>query len=168
MRKSVTISKYEIEWQILRSSLKGKFNDNLELKLEKVFDYYNQTSTLDRWERVVNWLEGFQRAIKDLIKRQRIQEEINFYKSLQPKEEKSLTIQEQDFKKYSLKERVDLWKDLFNTNKKWLMNGYFHKECNLFLDSLFSSFEIEVKPSYQKLLILRGLKPKINNHNFFF
>jgi hydroxymethylpyrimidine pyrophosphatase-like HAD family hydrolase len=133
-----------------------------------VFDYYNQTSTLDRWERVVNWLEGFQRAIKDLIKRQRIQEEINFYKSLQPKEEKSLTIQEQDFKKYSLKERVDLWKDLFNTNKKWLMNGYFHKECNLFLDSLFSSFEIEVKPSYQKLLILRGLKPKINNHNFFF
>ena len=168
MRKSVTISKYEIEWQILRSSLKGKFNDNLELKLEKVFDYYNQTSTLDRWERVVNWLEGFQRAIKDLIKRQRIQEEINFYKSLQPKEEKSLTIQEQDFKKYSLKERVDLWKDLFNTNKKLLMNGYFHKECNLFLDSLFSSFEIEVKPSYQKLLILRGLKPKINNHNFFF
>ena len=57
MRKSKDITKYNADWQIVRSSIKGsKFG--LEEKLSKVKNYFNSSKSEDRWERAVNWCEG--------------------------------------------------------------------------------------------------------------
>ena len=57
MRKSKDITKYNADWQIVRSSIKGsKFS--LEEKLSKVKRYFDNNRSEDRWERCVNWCEG--------------------------------------------------------------------------------------------------------------
>jgi len=48
MRKSENISKYTIEWQVLRVSLKNKYNDDLVYKLSIVKNYFNKTKSYDR------------------------------------------------------------------------------------------------------------------------
>ena len=69
MKKSVDVTKYEIHWQILRVSLKGILNDNLQLKVAKAFSYYQEKPSRDRYERVANWLEGLYKGFKDDNKR---------------------------------------------------------------------------------------------------
>jgi len=178
MRKSVDVTKYEIDWQILRSSVKGKFNDNLSLKFDKVRSYFEQTYSYDRWERCVNWLEGLEKGMKDDCKKFLILEEINQYKSIKPIKRESIIINQQknEIIKYDFQSRYILWKDLFLTNAKWLENGYFHKECNLFIDCLYSVFKnlneihlIDTKYNLKNLIQLRCKCSGIpNKHQFFF
>ena len=75
-----------------------------------------------------------------------------------------------------LKERLRLWKDLFNRNKKWLQKGYVHKEHNHFMDLLYDVFvengeDQQLPPNYS-FKELRKLREdavgKENTHKFFF
>jgi hypothetical protein len=177
MKKSADITKYDLRWQVLRSSLKGKFNDNLTLKLKKVSDYLNEDKSKDRWERVYNWCEGLLKGIKASASQENLQSLLSYMDFLDnnkheyKESEKGLSIQE-SFHLYSQIELVLLLKDLFKTNKGWLEKGYFHKECNCFMDQLYEVVEESlIKDSFSKksLLLLRAKSLHVTNkHGFFF
>jgi len=174
MRKSKDISKYNADWQIVRSSIKGsKFR--LEEKLSKVKKYFDYNRSEDRWERCVNWCEGLimgYKASKNLDAIDRIIEEIESYgdRSLYEKENNNI---ENDILllEYSYGERLILWKDMYNTNTKWLKKGYYHKECNEFMNSMvriFNKFGEDIW-RYNILLDLREESKRLENtHKFFF
>jgi len=175
MRKSENISKYTIEWQVLRVSLKNKYNDDLVYKLSIVKNYFNKTKSYDRWERVYNWLEGLERGFKTHSKFHEIsiiKSELNYYNEHKP-DKNYISNEDNSFKDYDLVILQKLWKDLFKTNKNWLDNGYFHKECNDFIDKLYEYLKNKVifddKYSYQCLQALRSKSLFIHNkHKFFF
>lgn len=182
MKKTSNITKYDMDWQVVRSKVKGS-KTPLEEKLSIVSEYFDKFETLDALERVVNWLEGLAlgyKAANNLNAIQRIKEEIISYEQLEkdlPKEE--LTTSDDNIEKmlnYSFEERYNLWTDLFKRNQKWLEKGYFQKEINSFMDNLYQTFilndeenKIKSNYSFSKLEDLRldaAVKP--NTHNFFF
>jgi hypothetical protein len=69
MRKTFGITKYESRWQLLRASIKGKYNDDLSYKFSLVLSYFKEDLSYNRWERVFNWTEGLLRGLKDEDKR---------------------------------------------------------------------------------------------------
>jgi len=174
MRKSKDISKYNADWQIVRSSIKGsKFR--LEEKLSKVKKYFDYNRSEDRWERCVNWCEGLimgYKASKNLDAIDKIIEEIKSYgdRSLYEKENNN-TENDILLLEYSYGERLILWKDMYNTNTKWLKKGYYHKECNEFMNSMvriFNKFGEDIW-RYNILLDLREESKRLENtHKFFF
>lgn len=176
MRKSKDISKYEIEWQVLRSSLKGKLNDDIETKLSKAECYFEKTFSSDRHERVLNWMEGLLMGFKATGKSPSLLvEQILYYKSmdnLRPALAIDIQQQEEVLDLFSDEEIVNLWTDLCKTNEKWLKKGYFHKECNAFLDWLYSrkkNILNKCRFSYNDLLSLRNNSRGVKNtHQFFF
>lgn len=170
MRKSVGITKYELQWQLLRSSIKGKDNNSEEdllSKFSQVRIYFEQSKTYDRWERVYNWLEGLHRGFhkKGDFFLNLVESELVYYKSIEPQKQTSIDCENSlsTLLFACFGERKVLWDDLFKTNKNWLEKGYFHKECNDFLDFLYQSFEIKgethlLKFNKADLLILRENK----------
>lgn len=178
MKKTKNITKYEIEWQILRSSIKGQHNKEIELKLQIVYSYYEKTCSYDRWERVVNWLEGLQkgfRSAKDESSIDRIEAELQLYKTLTPLKALSVTQESQadQLSTYTEDQVTRLWKDLFKTNENWLLKGYHHRECNDFLDWIQENRQeiksIKGRFSVENLRFLRVQKKRLKNtHKFFF
>lgn len=182
MKKTEGITKYEVQWQLIRSSIKGSGTE-LESKLEEVRAYYLETGTYDRWERVYNWLEGIfmgYRASKSIANIQRVKDEMVWYDN----EKKHVNIQRsygvdkknqlERLEGASLKSATVLWKDLFRTNSKWLKKGYYHQGCNDFMDWLWDNRqdimgEVNYKYSMDWLVELRRHSKKSeNNHKFFF
>ena len=173
MRKSKNITKYNADWQIVRSSIKGsKFS--LEEKLYKVWNYFSSNESEDRWERCVNWCEGLimgYKASKNADAINRIMEEIESYgdRSLynrEVSEDNNLLLE-----KYDYSERLLLWKDLYKTNTKWLKKGYYHKECNEFMDDMVNVFMRNREDiwRFDNLLELREESKNLENtHKFFF
>lgn len=179
MRKTKEISKYELEWQMVRVKVKGALNDKntLHEKFKIIRNYFQETYTYDRWERSYNWLEGFYRGIKRFSCESillLIEDEFAYYNANKPQ----INVINKNFNKtfndYDITLRWKLYKDLFNTNKKWLQGGYFHKECNGFIDELYNSFledSIQIKQNYsfEYLLQLRSNSFKtLKTHKFFF
>ena len=174
MRKSKDITKYNADWQIVRSSIKGsKFG--LNEKLIKVKDYFNGNKSVDRWERCVNWCEGLimgYKAAKNFEAIDIILSEIDTYGSrdLYSKENRDINNKEL-LVNYSYSERLILWKDMYNTNTKWLKKGYYHNECNVFMDCMIEVFNKNNEEiwRYDKLIGFRNDSKKIDNtHKFFF
>lgn len=181
MRKTEGVTKYELQWQLLRSSIKGKDNSSesaLTSKFTQVKSYFEQSETYDRWERVYNWLEGLRRGFhkKGEFFLNLVESELVYYKSLEPQKQTSVRCENSlsSLLLVGFNERKVLWDDLFKTNKNWLEKGYFHKECNDFLDFLYQSFELKneihlLKLNKAYLLELRENKTQIkNSHKFFF
>lgn len=178
MKKSKDITKYEIEWQLLRVKVKGSQVDVLS-KINITKEYFLQTKTYDRWERVYNWLEGLYKGYlssKDVSVLKIIEEEMIYYKDINILLKKEYFInkdlQEDILKNAPITDIKLLWIDLFKTNKKWLQRGYFHKECNAFIDwLLLIRPEIESDKTYTKEYLgeLRKFsEKKQNTHKFFF
>ena len=180
MRKTEGITKYEVQWQLIRSSIKGAKTE-LEDKLEEAQAYFMETRTYDRWERVYNWLEGLQRgykASKNLVAIARIKVEMGFYETVKStyvvlKDDYSLNAEEQEARLQNASDKAvkTLWEDLFRTNEKWLKKGYFHSECNAFMDWMYvkSDFTESERYSMKHLKELRALCGETDNtHNFFF
>ncbi len=174
MRKSKDITKYNADWQIVRSSIKGsKFS--LEEKLSKVKNYFNSNKSEDRWERCVNWCEGLimgYKAAKNIDAINRIIEEVESYgdRSLYGKEDRNIDNKELLIG-YSYDERLVLWKDMYKTNTKWLKKGYYHEECNKFMDDMVNVFNKRFEDiwRYDILLELREKSKNLENtHKFFF
>jgi len=174
MRKSKDITKYNADWQIVRSSIKGsKFG--LEEKLSKVKNYFNSNKSEDRWERAVNWCEGLimgYKASKNLDAIDRIIKEIDSYgdRSLYNKEDSNVN-NNTLLREYSYDERLVLWKDMYRTNTKWLKKGYYHKECNEFMDDMVNIFMKNREDiwRFDILLEIREESKNLENtHKFFF
>jgi len=179
MRKSKDITKYDIDWQMLRSEVKGKSTDILS-KLSKVRNYWNTNQTVDNWERIVNWLEGLKMgyiASKNQSAIDLINKEISFYKSNTVTNKEKLSSDQDQLSRimlYNFKQRFDLWRDLFKRNEKWLARGYNHKEHNHFMDLMGQVFKknkekLTDRYSFEKLNELRQAALGIENtHKFFF
>lgn len=182
MKKTDGITKYEMQWQLIRSSIKGSKTD-LESKLEEAQAYFLEKRTYDRWERVYNWLEGLERGYvgKDRDGNiNRIVAERSWYNALKEKcviqdsYELDQERESQTLVNASLKAVTCLWKDLFSTNKKWLEKGYYHKECNDFMDKLWNARQdimqcVSYKYSMDCLADLRTQCGETENkHKFFF
>lgn len=179
MRKTPDITKYEPEWQIIRAKLKGP-TTHLEDKLRIARQYFDRRKTVDAWERVVNWLEGLSmgyRSSGDTDAIQRIATEISQYNGQKPGAKEAPFDREAMIKQllqYTFNDRLLLWKDLFDRNKRWLVKGYNHSEHNDFTDALWHTFELNHERVPQTLDIrkLRDLRlqaSKIKNtHKFFF
>jgi hypothetical protein len=174
MRKSKDITKYNADWQIVRSSIKGsKFS--LEEKLSKVKKYFDYNRSEDRWERCVNWCEGLimgYKASKNLDAIDRIIKEIDSYddRSLYNKEDSNVN-NNTLLREYSYDERLVLWKDMYRTNTKWLKKGYYHKECNEFMDDMVNIFMKNREDiwRFDILLEIREESKNLENtHKFFF
>lgn len=181
MQKSKNITKYNIDWQILRASIKGK-NQSMEGKIHTVRVFFLANKTQDNWERCVNFLEGLQlgyKAAGNLEAIHAINEELELYKVenvLELEKEENEVSSVSAMKKHGFKERYALWIDLYKRNRDWLLKGYFQKEVNTFMDNLWETFalfeeEDQIKANYQKecLLKLRQEASFITNkHKFFF
>ena len=60
---------------------------------------------------------------------------------------------------------------MYNTNTKWLKKGYYHNECNVFMDCMIEVFNKNNEEiwRYDKLIGFRNDSKKIDNtHKFFF
>lgn len=176
MRKTTGVTKYEVEWQVLRVSLKGSLNNSEEellFKISRAFDYFEKNKIYERWERVFNWLEGLSRGFhaKETSLIEVIQGKLNEFKNYKP----DLVFSEVLYNSEKiLKCDKDLlrllWVDLFRMNKKWLLRGYFHKECNDFMDLIYNHLEeCSLTPKQKELSGLRELSfNMVNSHRFFF
>jgi hypothetical protein len=175
MKKSKDITKYNIDWQIVRVQLKNK--KEIEDKLAMAYSYFIAHKTKDTQERVVNWLEGLALGYKaskqwDVIKR--IEEEKTRYEvsgKLKKEENRISTIDE--MQRYDLGIRAKVYIDLYTRNVKWLKNGYVQKEINNFMDTLRYSIFKEgcpiVENYHRHIILLRKEASKIpNTHKFLF
>lgn len=180
MRKSENISKYNLSWQLCRVSVKGsKFN--CEEKILKVFSYFEEKPSLQRWERVYNFLEGLQRGYKAAKKDREIaliQTHLDCFKINRVLK---MEVEAEDnwncFKEDSmLILGTKLYKDLFKRSEKWLKSGYFHKEQETFIDKLHEAlinkgwvYSISDRHSMVRLKELRVNSLLVKNkHSFFF
>lgn len=182
MKKSKHISKYEVEWQIIRSSIKGG-KTSFDEKISRALNYLTDQMTEDRWERVYNWLEGLERGYKAARDDQKISVIKSILGSLDSMKEGgsiglAIALDEKaelkSLKKASDKEVITLYRDLCKTNEGWLSKGYFHGECNEFIDyivSVHNELIVNIKGKYT-LSYLKELRLNAsemdNNHKFFF
>jgi hypothetical protein len=181
MKKTKNITKYDIRWQIIRASLKGKGASFLKENIEIVKKYFLENKSQDRWERSVNWLEGVIKgygasnnieaidiclsAINDFGERDNLS-----YENFEVYNQKSL------IKQYSFDERYLLWKDLFKYNKHYCSRRYRALELESLIDQMYEVFiennehnQIKENFSYDKLLKFRSeYKNGTNNKKFFF
>ena len=176
MKKTKDITKYNLKWQIVRSKIKGS-GVSVDDKLKYVEQYFNEEQSIDSYERVLNYLEGLSLGYKnkDNTTYNYILHFIEKFKKINInnlRKETNDFITPEESVNYSYKERLDLWKDLFIRNKKWLEKGYNQKEINDFMDVLYTSFKNELIPSnysYGKLLNLRSDADKMDNtHRFIY
>ncbi len=179
MRKSENISKYNLAWQLCRISIKGS-GFNCEEKILKVFSYFEEKPSLQRWERVYNFLEGLQRGYKAARMDNEImliQTHLDCFKiseGLELEEEETDDWDSIEWNAMNL--GIKLYKDLFKRSEKWLKGGYFHKEQEAFVDKLH---EVLIKGGWvysahdrHNIKRLRELRANSltmkNKHNFFF
>lgn len=171
--KTAGISKYDIHWQIVRVGLKGKFNTDISRKIKIAIEYFCENPNASRRERVLNWLKGLEKGFKDSYKKNGLRECIQSFSSRSYNEELEPTADSpEDFAKYTKSQLYYLYLDLFKTNANWLRNGYFHKECNAFLDKLIVAIgEENIVKDYSKSK-LEELRLKANSipntHKFLF
>jgi hypothetical protein len=132
MRKSKDITKYDIDWQVKRVSLK-KLKTIIE-KCDNVTNFFNNHLNLADKERVLNYLEGLSMAYKG---------EDRLY-ILNVRDELEAVIVDSsirtslDFTKFNKVELTDTAKDNMTRAANYLKKGYRHKELIHFLTELLS------------------------------
>jgi hypothetical protein len=132
LKKSKDISKFDIDWQMFRLSLK-KLPSYLD-KMEAAADYLLSHKDKATKERVLNYLEGLSLAYKG-SERQNIVDLMSDFKEL---EVTSDNPKSSDFNKYDKKSLTALARDLWIRTKKWLDKGYRHEEQIEFLRQLYT------------------------------
>lgn len=161
MRKSKDISKYDLNWQIFRVSLK-----KLKTVQEKIYaaeNYLIKNCNKADKERVLNYLEGLSMSYTD-ERRDIVKSKFNDLLLMEVSEENNTST---NFDEYSKEELNGLMKDLMIRTKNWLANGYNNKELNDFILSIAIYLN-----STNIINQLDNLKQeavyKQNTHKFFF
>lgn len=161
MKKSQGISKYDIDWQVFRVSLK-KLKSHID-KVETVAQYLIDHPTTGNRERILNYLEGLSMAYKEPKRAEilQIKDDLSSYPVV---EDNSAS---EEFDNYSDEELYPVIKDLQARNNKWLAKGYRHDEQIAFLKKLFTYLH---RADLLLDLDLKVKKSKTipNTHKFFF
>lgn len=168
------VSKYDIHWQVVRVSVKGKHNHIPYAKAYGVCSlYYNEFPNISRKERVLNWLKGLKMGYKDSEKKEQINQLMQIVEGVKAPEIYEPTANSLEaMRRYPDSKLLAVYKDLYRTNEKWLKKGYIHPECNKFIDNLYLTLDgcsIPDRYSFSRLEILRSeASQKPNTHKFLF
>lgn len=179
MKKTKNISKFDLDWQIVRASVKGSKMDVFK-KLYFVNDFYRRNKSKENHERVLNWLEGLalgykkQTTLYMMNAFHVVHEMLDDYRTMDVDKLPSVD-SENDFSKYTFEQRYTLWKDLLARTKSWAKKGYIHQEQLEFCNALWDSFtfdEVDMISSYYSKdnfdeIISRAQKLP-NTHKFLF
>lgn len=159
--KSKDISKFDLDWQIFRVSLK-KYK-TIEEKTEAILDFYKHHLNRADRERILNYLEGLSLAYSE-EDRAYIKE---FAEDISKLEYSQFNRMSFSPEKYSLIELKNLAQDLFIRTKKWLLKGYRHEEQIEFLKKIlvYSKNSVRLK-ELQDLIDYSKTIP--NTHKFLF
>ena len=174
MKKTKNVSKYDLDWQIVRASVKGP-KTYVSEKLAHVTRFYDNNISKENWERVTNWLEGLVIAYKkNSRERVWVDDVLSRFKRIQFDKLPSVE-STNDFTKYTFEQRLILWKDLALRTKVWAEKGYIHIEQTEFCVELWKSFSLKeqekISPNYSIEnfeRIIASAKGKANTHIFLF
>lgn len=160
MRKTSDISKYDLDWQMRRVSLKSL--PSVDAKVKSAIAFLRDHPTQADNERVRNYLEGLAMAYKGDVR-----DAINAVAdSLEGKKYKVYNRLDFNPGDYSSEDIKILIKDLLQRSKVWLSKGYHHKEHEKFLwDLIKYSKDKAAAAKFQKML---DDAPDKNTHAFFF
>ena len=159
--KSKDISKYDLDWQVFRVSLK-KLSD-IDSKLEAVFEFFESHLNIADRERILNYLEGLAIAYKD-DDRQTIRDFAADLAQISVSPENRISF---DPSKYSKVELMGLAKDLLVRTKKWLLKGYRHEEQINFLRRLLVYCKDEARLNDLDALVRKSQEIP-NTHKFLY
>ena len=161
MHKSKHISKFDIDWQVFRVSLKDL--SSYEQKCDKVEHYLIANNNIADQERVINYLEGLSMAYNG-TSRQYILDIKNKLLHLEVTDENKFN---QDVTKYDKTALVKTAQDNFIRCKKYLSNGYRHQELIGFLKLIYEYLGNHSKLDQLDNLIDQSYNKK-NTHKYFF
>jgi len=130
------VNKYNIQWQLTRTNLKKI--KNIEEKFLILEEFYNKNFNLQNKTRIINWIKGL---IITKKYNNFLNEKLKFYKKTNP----IIQIEENNFILISDSKKIEIYKDLYKRNIKWLKNGYINKDLNDFLLSLYNSILLKEK-----------------------
>ncbi len=130
------VNKYNIQWQLTRTNLKKI--KNIEEKFLILEEFYNKNFNLQNKTRIINWIKGLiiTKKYNNILN-----EKLKFYKKTNP----IIQIEENNFILISDSKKIEIYKDLYKRNIKWLKNGYINKDLNDFLLSLYNSILLKEK-----------------------
>ena len=161
MKKSKDISKYDINWQVKRVSLKKL--KTYQYKCTTVAHYLAEHSNIADKERVLNYLEGLSMAYKG---------DDRAY-ILAVKDELSLMVVSDanecsaEYSAYTSREIKAVVQDLMVRNTKWLKSGYRNAELLGFLTSLINHLD-DAKLLAKLMSQIEASFLVANTHKFFF
>lgn len=166
--KSADITKYNLEWQLIRSQAK-RIKDP-QAKYNFVREWVEHRKNKHTYERFINWLEGTKRGYKGTNWEPLYQTSIYWWKdhrflfSSEDDQDIDINIVENKHLEY-------LYKDLSRRSLRWLAGGYVHKEQEEFLDRLASHLTNHgVYIGHDKLVAAREAAKYVTNKTstFFF
>ena len=159
--KSADVSKFDIDWQVFRVSLKKlpTHIDKAEAAAEYLFEHPNRA---DR-ERVLNYLQGLAIAYPAP---ERIEIEDNA-KHLGELPVSNENLADTDFSKYDKKTLLVVARDLMARTGRWLKKGYRHEEQIAFLRALLNYIgATNIESELDRLILYSHTIP--NTHKFLF
>ena len=130
--KSKDITKYNIDWQIVRVQAK-KYKD-IAVKINYVLEFYEKHKTIDIHERIINWLEGLAMGYKITHDKAMILGTKVLFEPAKTKEkvindpEEIQKLAYDGAKNYNLVFVKECFMDNFARFKKWAIEGYIHEE----------------------------------------
>ena len=161
MKKTKEITKFELDWQVFRVSLK-KYKTYQE-KCEKAKSYLIKNSNIADKERVLNYLEGLSMAYRDLNRKYILDIKESLH-NFDVTDENKFSF---DLSKYTEKDLRSTANDNFARCKKFLLKGYRHNELIDFLNKIYSHLDLKEKREELELLVEDSYKLE-NTHRFFF
>lgn len=136
MYKTKEITKYNLNWQILR--IKNKRIKDLDSKLNNIINFYNENKNYPTWERLYNYLEGLILGYKDLYSKVKIRDCMKY---LELNKVNDMTDSDISIKEVAIKDLIYLYLDLYKRNEKWLSKNYRNEELNDFLTILYNTID---------------------------
>jgi hypothetical protein len=131
-QKSKDITKYNIDWQIVRVQAK-KYKD-IATKINYVLEFYKKHNTIDNHERIINWLEGLAMGYKNPHDKAMILGTKVLFEPAKTKEkiindpEEIQKLAYDGAKNYNPVFVKECFMDNFARFKKWSSEGYIHEE----------------------------------------
>lgn len=161
MRKSKDITKFDIEWQIKRVSLKS-YKTYIE-KCDVAAAYLMKNKNIADRERVLNYLEGLSMAYKNADRKYILDFKDELAK-IEVSAENKCNVHLNEF---SHNELSSVGKDLMIRAKGWLKDGYRNEELLNFLTRVLEATN-DTKRLNQLNELIEYSKSLQNTHNFFF
>lgn len=150
MKKTKNITKYSIDWQVIRVK-----NHRLPAnqQINNVIKFYLKNRSYNNWERIYNYLQGLYLGYKNENNKLIVAEGMRWFEN-----NKTLKISAEllDFECFKIEDLILVYKDLYKRNEKWLNSGYKNKELNIFLKKLWSFLnnkDLNLKKNYDKIVI---------------